>query len=59
MNPGDALAEAQRQMEREAQAHESLAGEAKRIERLIAEKGTERERVMTLFVRGTDRLDEA
>ena len=51
-NPGDALAEARRQLRERLSQSAGLDDERARIGRLLADKEAERERVMTLFRRG-------
>ena len=57
LNPGDALAEAQRQLQERQQHAAQHEDERKRYLQAIAEKDQERERIMLLFRRGRLPLD--
>ena len=51
-NPGEALAEAQRQLSERMRQTDRLEGEQQSVEQALIEKAAERERIMTLFRRG-------
>jgi site-specific DNA recombinase len=59
LNPGDALAEAKRQLETRRSQSPSMEQEQRGLQQALAEKAVERERVMTMFQRGRLTLDEA
>jgi site-specific DNA recombinase len=58
LDPGEALAEAQRQLQARLSQTASLAAEQQRLQRALAEKALEKERIMTLFRRGRASLHD-
>ena len=58
LNPGDALAEAQRQLQERLRRSTEVDAECRRLQQVLAGKEAERERVMTLYRRGRATLDD-
>jgi site-specific DNA recombinase len=58
-NPGDALVEAQRQLQAQQAQVETLVPQQRALEKQIAAKDTEREKVMTFFRRNLITAEEA
>ncbi len=59
LNPGETLAEAQRQLRERLEQAAGIEAERERLQELLAEKEAEHERVTTLFRRGHISLSEA